>query len=218
MFSAVKTNEGHSQRSNCRKHHDHVLSSYHYWRCMWLRLSVREWVFVRIHQGVKWNYFLATKEHFDCHFFGTEKIALFHFGSFALLPCLPPISYLVWMNLCSSGTDMLLFIYSCCSVVVNRGGFGQGTRNGTGSAPSRFWYRTSVQTTLAGRKSQKAWTNSTCVKTSSLFVQPSCCSLFEVQHSETLEAEDFLIQPVVPLSDHLGHDIKLLLDTNTVTF
>lgn len=152
----MKTNEGHSQRSNCRKHHNHVLSSDHYWRCMWLRLSVCEWVFVRIHQGVKWNYFLATKEHFDCLFvFGTEKITLFHLGSSALLPCLPPISYLVWLNLCFSESDMLLFIYSCCSVVVNRGGFGQGTRNGTGSAPSRFWYRTSVQTTLAGRKKVK---------------------------------------------------------------
>lgn len=49
--------------------HDHVLSFYHYWRCMWLCLSVCEWVFVRIHQGVTWNYFLASKEHFDCLFF-----------------------------------------------------------------------------------------------------------------------------------------------------
>lgn len=31
-------------------------------------------------------------------------------------------------------------------------------------------------------------------------------------------AEDFLVQPIVPLSDHVGQDTKLLLDTNTVTF
>lgn len=104
------------------ENHDHVLSSYHYWRCMWLRLSVCGWVFVRIHQGVIWNYFLATKEHFDCLFFSLvlkkKKIALFHFGSSAPLP--PDslsISYLVLINLCSSGTNILLFIYSCCSMM-----------------------------------------------------------------------------------------------------
>lgn len=41
-LSTVKQNEGHSQRSNCRKHHNHVLSSYHYWRCMWLWVCVSE--------------------------------------------------------------------------------------------------------------------------------------------------------------------------------
>lgn len=116
-----KQNEGHSQRSNCRKHHNHVLSSYHYWRCMWLRLSVCEWVFVRIHQGVIWNYFWQRRSISIAIFFGTEKkrkkkITLFHFGSSAPPPCLPPIAYLVWINLCSSGSDILLFIYSCCSV------------------------------------------------------------------------------------------------------
>lgn len=72
-FSAVKTNEGHSQRSNCRKHHNHVLSSCHYWRCMWLRLSVCEWVFVRIHQGVIWNYFWQRRSISIAIFFGTKK-------------------------------------------------------------------------------------------------------------------------------------------------
>lgn len=31
-------------------------------------------------------------------------------------------------------------------------------------------------------------------------------------------AENFLIQLIVPLSDRMGQDTKLLLDTNTVTF
>lgn len=51
------------------KHHNHVLSSYRCWRCMWLRLSVCEWVFVRIHQGVIWNYFWRRRSISIANFF-----------------------------------------------------------------------------------------------------------------------------------------------------
>lgn len=184
-----KQNEGHSQRSNCRKHHNHVLSSYHYWRCMWLRLSVCEWVFVRIHQGVIWNYFWQRRSISIAIFFGTEKkkkrspcSTLAHLLlSRASLPFHIDLnkSVLLWNR-------HIVYIQLLLRVVVNRGGLGREPEMEQGLAPSRLWYRTSVQTTLAGRKSQKAGTNSTFAKTRGLFVQPSCRSLFDVQRSRKL--------------------------------
>lgn len=173
------------------ENHDHFLSSYHYLRCMWLRLSVCACVcvFVRIHQSVIWNYFWQRRSILIAFFFGTEKkkIALFHFGSSAPLAWLSPISYLVVISLCSSGNNILLFIYSCCFMWwwTDRVWAGNQKWNrvllpvGPDRGPQ-------YETTLAGRKSQKAGTNWTFAKTSSLFVQPSCCSLFDVQHSRKL--------------------------------
>lgn len=155
MNSTVKTNEGHSQRSNCRKHHNHVLSSYRYWRCMWLRLSV--WVSVCAHTlRCNMELLMATKGAFDCHFFWywkKKKITL----------------------------PILLFIYSCCSVVVNRGGLGREPEMEQGLAPSRLWPQ-NRRHWLAGRL-KKLEQIQPFAKTSGLFVQPSCCSLFDVQHS-----------------------------------
>lgn len=83
-----ENNEGHSKRSNCRKHHNHVLSSYHYWRCMWLCLNVCGWVFVCIHQGVIWNYFWQWRSISFAIFLvlkkKKKKITLFYFGSSVL--------------------------------------------------------------------------------------------------------------------------------------
>ena len=134
---------------------------------------------------------LATKEHFDCLFFlwywkkkEKKKITLFHFGSSAPLAWLSPISYLVVINLCSSGTNILLFIYSCCSM---------WWWTDWAWAGNQKWNRVLLpvssdtgpqyKTTLAGRKSGRAGTNGTFTKTSSLFVQPPRCSLFDVHHS-----------------------------------
>lgn len=183
-----KQNEGHSQRSNCRKHHNHVLSSYHYWRCMWLRLSV--WVSVCAHTSrCNMELLFGNEEAFRLPFFGTEKkIALFHFGSSA--PPSPPSHFIFTLNkfVLLWNRHIMVSIQLLLRVVVNRGGLGREPEMEQGLAPSRLWCRTSVQTTLAGRKSQKAGTNSTFAKTRSLFVQPSCCSLFDVQHSRKLPA------------------------------
>lgn len=183
MISTVKTNEGHSQRSNCRKHHNHVLSSYRYWRCMWLRLSV--WVSVCAHTlRCNMELLMATKGAFDCHFFWYWRKKKDHPAPLRLIcSSLPTLSHfilrfvkfvLLWKRHIVVYIQLLL-----CSG--EQRGFGQGTRNGTGSRSQSAL--TSEQTTLAGRKIQKAGTNSTFAKTSGLFVQPSCCSLFDVQHS-----------------------------------
>lgn len=181
-----KQNEGHSQRSNCRKHHNHVLSSYHYWRCMWLRLSVCEWVFVRIHQGVIWNYFWQRRSISIAIFFGTEKkkkkkdhpVPFWLICSSPLPPshCIFSLNkfVLLWIR------HIIVYIQLLLRVV-NRGGLGREPEMEQGLAPSRLWCGTSVQTTLAGRKSQKAGTNSTFCKNkkpvcSAFLLQPVWCS------------------------------------------
>lgn len=63
----------------------HVIASV----CVCVRAC--EWVFVRIHQGVIWNYFRQRRSVLIAFFsFGTEKknrtFALLHLGSSALLP------------------------------------------------------------------------------------------------------------------------------------
>lgn len=59
--------------------------------CVW----VCEWVFVRIHQGVIWNYFWQWRSILIANTFWywkkEKKITLFHWGSSAPLPRLPPI-------------------------------------------------------------------------------------------------------------------------------
>lgn len=91
---------------------------------------------MRIHQGVIWNYFWQRRSISIAFFFGTEKkkkkITLFHCGSSAPSPRLPPISYLGLINLCSEPTYYCLYTVAApCSG--EQRGFGQGTRNGTGS-------------------------------------------------------------------------------------
>lgn len=214
-----KTNEGHSQRSNCRKHHNHVLSSYRYWRCMWLRLSVCEWVFVRIHQGVIWNYFWQRRSiSIATFFFGTEKKKKDHPVPLRLTCSspLPPSHFIFRFNkfLLLWNRHIIVYTHLLLRVVVNRGGLGREPGMEQGLAPGRLWYRSSVQTTLAGRKKSESWNQFNILQKQAgcLFsLLAAACLMFST-------AENFLIQPVVPLSDRLGHDIKLLLDTNTVTF
>ena len=206
------------------KHHNHVLSSYHYWRCMWLRLSVYEWVFVRIHQGVIWNYFWQTKEHFDCLCFWYWKKKKDRPVLFWLVcsSTLPPSHFIFRLDKIGLlwNRHIIVYIQLLLCVVVNRGGFGQGTRNGTGSrSQSALIQDLSTDDTGWQEKSKKkknAGTNSAFRRNkkpvcSAFLLQPVWCL-------STAEKKNFLTQPVAPLSDRLGHDIKLLLDTNTVTF
>lgn len=169
------------------KHHNHVLSSYHYWRCMWLRLSVCEWVFVRIHQGVIWNYFRQTKEHFDCLCFWYWKKKKKDRPVLFWLICsstLPPSHFIFRLD--KIGLLWNLEYYCLYTVAApcsgeQRGVLGREPEMEQGLAPSRLWFRTSVQTTLAGRRSLKKLEQiQRFAETRSLFVQPSCCSLFDV--------------------------------------
>lgn len=111
-----KQNEGHSQRSNCRKTSQScsVLLSL---LKVHVIVSVCEWVFVCIHQDVIWNYFFGNEGAFRLPFFLVLKKKKKRLSCSILAHLLlPPISYLVWMNLCFSGKHILLFIYSCCSM------------------------------------------------------------------------------------------------------
>lgn len=69
VFTTVKTNEGHSQRSNCRKTSQscsvllsllkvHVIAS----ECVWVSVCAHT-------SRCNMELLLATKEHFDCQFF-----------------------------------------------------------------------------------------------------------------------------------------------------
>lgn len=179
-----KQNEGHSQRSNCRKHHNHVLSSYHYWRCMWLRLSVCEWVFVRIHQGVIWNYFWQRRSISIAIFFGTEKKKKDRPVPLWLICSSPRASLPFHIDLNKSvllWNRHIVYIQLLLRVVVNRGGLGREPEMEQGLAPSRLWYGTSIQTTLAGRKKSKSWNKFNICKNkrpvcSAFLSQPVWCS------------------------------------------
>lgn len=202
------------------KHHNHVLSSYRCWRCMWLRLSVCEWVFVRIHQGVIWNYFWRRRSISIANFFWYwKKKKKDHPVPLWLIcssPPRPPSHFIFRFNkFVLLWNRHIVYTQLLLRVVVNRGGLGREPEMEQGLAPGRLWYRTSVRTTLAGRKSKKKKLE----QIQRLQKQAGC--LFSLLAADCLmfsTAENFLIQPVVPLSDRLGHDIKLLLDTNTVTF
>lgn len=142
------------------------------------------WVSVCAHTSrCNMELLLATKEHFDCQFFlvlkkkRKKKITLFHWGSSAPLPRLPPISYLGLIHLCTSATNIIVSIQLLLCAVVNRGGLVREPEVEQGLAPSRLWYRTSVQTPLAGRKSpNKKLEQIQHSKTSWLFVPPVWCS------------------------------------------
>lgn len=123
--------------------------------CVW----VCEWVFVRIHQGVIWNYFWQRRSISIASFFWywkKKKIALFHCGSSAPFP-LPPSHFICRFNtfVLLWNRHVIVYIQLLLRVVVNRGGLGREPEMEQGLAPSRLWYRTSVQTTLAGRKVTK---------------------------------------------------------------
>lgn len=183
---------------------------------MWLRLSACEWVFVRIHQGVIWNYFWQRRNiSIAIFWYWKKKDRLVSFRLICSCP-LPPSSFILSLNKFVLLWNWHIIVYTqlLLRVVVNTGGLGREPEMEQGLAPSRLWYRTSVQTTLAGRKSPKSWNKFNICKNkkpvcSAFLLQPVWCPV---------TVENFLTQPVVPLSDRLGHEIKLLLDTNTVTF
>lgn len=220
VFSAVKTNEGHSQRSNCRKHHHPVLSSYRCWRCMWLRLGV--WVSVCAHTSrCNMELLLAMKEHFDCQYFLVLKkrkedhpVPLRLFCSSPSSPSHSTVRPNKLVHSCNQ--NVLVYVQLLLPVAVDRGGGLVGEPEmEQGLAPSRLWFRSSVQTDRAGRRSEKeVGTNSTFANTSGLFVQPSCCKPVwcSAQQNTSWSSQVFLCQT------DPGHGIKLLLDTNTVTF
>lgn len=147
-------------------------------------------------------------------FFGTEKkkkkIVLFYFGSSA-----PPPYFLFSLNefVLLWKTHTIVYIQLLLRVVVIRGGLSRRAEMEQGLDPSgsdtepqyrRHWLAGKVRMLEQIQRLQK---------------QEAC--LFSLLAADCLmssTAENFLIQLIVPLSDRLGHDTKLLLDTNTVTF
>lgn len=139
-----KQNEGCSQRSNCRKKKQNEPITIMF--CLLITIEgacdcerACECVFVCVHRGVIWNYFfLAMKEHFVCHVFGTEKkrLSCLNFFLARLLPSRPLSRS---SGFCPPLEATLFIIYSCCSVVVviwwgwRGGGLSRRVRNGTGS-------------------------------------------------------------------------------------
>ena len=100
-------------------------------------------------------------------------------------PRLPPISYLGLINLCSEPTCYCLYTVAApCSG--EQRGFGQGTRNGTGSRSQSALIRDLSTDDTGWQEKKKLEQIQHSAKTSRLFVQPSCCSLFDVQHSRKL--------------------------------
>lgn len=128
-----KQNEGHSQRSRCRKHP--ILLRYHatVFVCVW----VCAWAFVCIHQGVIWNYFWQWRSVllaiFEGYWFKKKKRPS---SISARLPR-PPV----------------------CIKFSSFGGSGSGgseqreTEMEQGLAPGWLWHRSSL---LAARKCPKA--------------------------------------------------------------
>lgn len=172
-------------------------------------------MFVCIHQDVIWNYFFGNEGAFRLPFFlvlkkKKKKIVLFYFGSSA-----PPPYFLFSLNefVLLWKTHTIVYIQLLLRVVVIRGGLSRRAEMEQGLDPSgsdtgpqyrRHWLAGKVRMLEQIQRLQK---------------QEAC--LFSLLAADCLmssTAENFLIQLIVPLSDRLGHDTKLLLDTNTVTF
>lgn len=122
---------------------------------------------------------LATKEHFDCLVFGTEKRSSCSILAHLLL------SHFIF----SSNKVVLLWnqqiivdIQLLLCVVMKRGGFGQGTRNGTGSRSQSALIQDLSTDNTGWQEKSKSWNKFNLC----LFVQPSCFSPFDVQHSRKL--------------------------------
>lgn len=158
-----------------RKDHDHVLSSYHYLK-VHVIASECVWVNVCAHTSrCNMELLLATKEHFDCLVFGTEKRSSCSILAHLLL------SHFIFSCAPLEATNYCWYIVAALCSDEERGS-GQETRNGTGSRSQSALIQDLSTDNTGWQEKSKRWNKLNIC----LFVQPSCFSLFDVQHSRKL--------------------------------
>lgn len=142
------------------------------------------WVSVCAHTSrCNMELLLATKEHFDCQFFlvlkKKKRRSPCSIEAHLLLSPPPPSHFIFGFNtFLLLWNQHIVYIQSLLRVVVNRGGLVREPEMEQGLAPTRLWYRNSVQMLLAGRKS---WNKFNICKNnkavcSAFLLQPVWCS------------------------------------------